>query len=526
MTLAAALLYFVCLCQTVVVKCGADDGSAPLKMFGELEKTVTLPCHDKTANVTPAFTQWTKDGSIVSKRNHTSQPFPTIGHYIILNNGSLDIAGLMTIDEGLYECYCTGRNASIVHTHDVIQLQTFSGPTNVTLDISPAGKLSNGSLYVRNGTDVHFKCSTPSASTPSRTLTWTLEGSGTLISGTDSLIQFEEWSITPARQGKHVCMAENTLSGKRVMSSQELLVYFPPQRHPECSWRTENDSSMAIFDCSWHGGYPLPHLQWEDLTAGGAWLGSAVDNEVLEITLNRSLLTDGMEIQCRGKHIAASEDKICHMTLRIPFPVGEPLVVAVEGTNVTLTCTDDQSVPPAKTVWQRTVEHKAIEQGSKYVMSQEGPVFSLTIVNLTKDDEGTYFCRSENPVDVRELEVYLTVKPSVSYTGGIVGTFLSVIILGVGIAVGMAAYNNRHKICLSKKKNELNIERNDVLNLVDSDDEEIFQDTVPRLPVVPNGNGNATTLVEIHRIPSSDHEEQDNNMEGSQENQDTATETA
>lgn len=90
--------------------------------------------------------------------------------------------------------------------------------------------------------------------------------------------------------------------------------------------------------------------------------------------------------------------------------MGEPLVVAVEGTNVTLTCTDDQSVPPAKTVWQRTVEHKAIEQGSKYVMSQEGPVFSLTIVNLTKDDEGTYFCRSENPVDVRELEVYLTVK--------------------------------------------------------------------------------------------------------------------
>lgn len=44
-------------------------------------------------------------------------------------------------------------------------------------------------------------------------------------------------------------------------------------------------------------------------------------------------------------------------------------------------------------------------------------------------------------------------------------------------------------------------ERNDVLNLVDSDDEEIFQDAVPRLPVLPNGH--STTLVEIHRIPSS-----------------------
>lgn len=44
-------------------------------------------------------------------------------------------------------------------------------------------------------------------------------------------------------------------------------------------------------------------------------------------------------------------------------------------------------------------------------------------------------------------------------------------------------------------------ERSDVLNLVDSDDEEIFHDAVPRLPVLPNGH--STTLVEIHQIPSS-----------------------
>ena len=43
-------------------------------------------------------------------------------------------------------------------------------------------------------------------------------------------------------------------------------------------------------------------------------------------------------------------------------------------------------------------------------------------------------------------------------------------------------------------------ERNDVLNLVESDDE-IFTEAVPRLPVLPNGH--STTLVEIHRIPSS-----------------------
>lgn len=41
----------------------------------------------------------------------------------------------------------------------------------------------------------------------------------------------------------------------------------------------------------------------------------------------------------------------------------------------------------------------------------------------------------------------------------------------------------------------------DVLNLVESDEEQIFQDAVPRLPPVINDR--TTTLVQIHRIPSS-----------------------
>lgn len=44
-------------------------------------------------------------------------------------------------------------------------------------------------------------------------------------------------------------------------------------------------------------------------------------------------------------------------------------------------------------------------------------------------------------------------------------------------------------------------DRGDIMNLVESDDEQIFQDAVPRLP--PLTNGPQTTLVQIHRIPSS-----------------------
>lgn len=93
-----------------------------------------------------------------------------------------------------------------------------------------------------------------------------------------------------------------------------------------------------------------------------------------------------------------------------PYPEGEPLTAALEATDVTLSCTEAASIPPANTTWRKGLQQDAIAPGSKYVLSMEGPVLKLTIVNVSKDDEGVYFCRSENPLAVRELEVYLTVK--------------------------------------------------------------------------------------------------------------------
>ncbi|XP_062398485.1 V-set and immunoglobulin domain-containing protein 10 [Sardina pilchardus] len=520
MRLAVILLYFACSCQTVLfVKGGAGVGRAPASVIGELGQNVTLPCHDLAANVTPALTQWFKDGTILVQRNHSSELKPVPGHLSILDNGSLVIVGLLTIDEGVFKCQCSSKDISKVHNHTGVILQIASRPDDVTLEISPAQKLPNGTLYVPNGTTVHFKCTTPSVSHPSQTLSWILERANssrsTLVSGNGTLIQFEELSILPSYQGEHICLVENNLSHEKIGKTLQLLVYYPPERHPQCSWREQNVSSIITLVCSWQGGYPAPSLQWDDLASLEAVLNSTEDT--VEVTLNRTLLRDGQELRCTGKHVATSdgEEKFCHFTLKTPYPEGEPLVTVVEGSNVTLTCTEKQSVPPAKTIWQRTVAHLNVKPSAKYIISDLGPTFSLTIVNITKEDEGTYFCRSENPVAVRELEIYLTVKSSVSYTGGIVGMFLSILILGVGICIGMAVYSNRHRICLGYRFGFMTEERNDVLNLVDSDDEEIFQDAVPRLPALPNGH--STTLVEIHRIPSSDHEDQEN-TQGSQEN--------
>ena len=108
---------------------------------------------------------------------------------------------------------------------------------------------------------------------------------------------------------------------------------------------------------------------------------------------------------------------VCLCLLGRPFPEGDPLVTALEASSVTLTCTDERSVPSSNTTWRKGLQQDEIVPGSKYLLSQEGYTWKLTILNVSKDDEGPYFCRSENPLDVRELEVYLTVKSESGMTG-------------------------------------------------------------------------------------------------------------
>lgn len=100
-----------------------------------------------------------------------------------------------------------------------------------------------------------------------------------------------------------------------------------------------------------------------------------------------------------------------------PYPKGDPLATAVEGMSVTLTCTESVSFPPANTTWRKGIQQDEIIPGSKYVVSVEGADVKLTILNISKDDEGVYFCHSENPLIASVLEVYLSVKSEFGMRG-------------------------------------------------------------------------------------------------------------
>ncbi|XP_056150884.1 V-set and immunoglobulin domain-containing protein 10 [Lampris incognitus] len=484
---------------------GEGVGAAAL---GELGDGALLPCYP-AGNATPIFTWWTRNGQEIIHRDLLAPP-PTSSageHFLILDNGSLRVDGVTLSDEGTYVCGATFPNSS---TQTSVQLQVAGGPQNVSTSISPATTLPNGTFIVSQGSNVSFNCS--SSSYPSQNLSWVSPGNRSLVSGGGSWLDFRIKDVQPSDQGEYICGARNSLSHRTASQSTQLLVYYTPNRHPECLWKLSDDPSHVQFNCSWFGAYPTPTLLWGENHHGQGvsvegHLYVSEETESLAVMLNRSLLFDGQMLKCMAHHpvLAPGQEASCLFTLKPPYPEGEPLVTALEGTNVTLVCTETSSLPPATTVWKRGTQQEDFKPGPKYVLSGDGPVFKLTIVNVSNEDEGVYFCRSENPLSISELEVYLTVKTSSAYTGAIIGIFLAILIVGSGAVIAKTLYSSRDRVCLGTGFGRLEEDRGDVLSLVESDEEEIFQDAVPRLP--PTANGHQTTLVQIHRIPSSEHDD-------------------
>ncbi|KAK6306028.1 hypothetical protein J4Q44_G00229530 [Coregonus suidteri] len=510
----AFAIFLLVMHQTVAANGRSDETT----VAGTLGENIILPCGNTLTNVTPSFTRWLKNGQFTIDRNHSIIiPISSSeGHLTILYNQSLYINRITLSDEGTYLCDSLPHDNK---TQTSLTLQIVSGPDNSITDIQPATPLSNGTLVVVRGSTVSFNCS--SLSYPSQSLSLGFQGvassNDSLAVGSGSWLGFRIEDVQPTAQGNYSCRAQNSISQKAVGWSTELLVYYSPERHPECLWKAGKDPSDVQFNCSWFGGYPSPTLFWgenhqEPGSQGNQVAGRLMESEEtdsLVVNLNRSLLFDGQTLKCDGRHptISLGEEKFCSFTLKSPYPEGLPLVTALEGTNVTLTCTESSSLPPALTTWQRTAQQEDVVPSPKYILSEQGPTFTLTIVNITKQDEGFYFCRSENPLMVRELEIYLTVKATSQYTGAIIGIFLAILIVGSGIVIAKTIYSNRDRICLGNGFERMEEERGDVLSLVEADEEEVFHEAVPRLPPLSLTNGHNTTLVEIHTIPSIDHED-------------------
>uniref|UniRef100_A0A8D1T2P0 V-set and immunoglobulin domain containing 10 n=3 Tax=Sus scrofa TaxID=9823 RepID=A0A8D1T2P0_PIG len=439
-------------------------------VIGEVQENVTLLCGNISGP--RGLVTWYRNDSepvfLVSSNSSLPSAQP---RFCLVNASSLHIEALSLQDEGNYTCWEVLNETRWFQ----VWLQVARGPYEVEVNISSTGRLPNGTLYAAKGSQVDFSCS--SSSWPPPRVEWWFQApdsSPEPFGNNMTASCFTLLLMSQNLQGNYTCLATNMLSGKHRKVTTELLVYSPPPLAPECSAEMSPGLLTLKLTCRWAGGYPDPEFLWTEEPAGVVVRTSKLGVEML----NQSQLSDGKKFKCVGRHIVGPElGASCVVQIRSPSVLSEPMKTCFVGSNVTLTCQVSGASPPAQILWLRnlTQPKTVIQPSSHYLITRSGQSSTLTIRNCSQDlDEGYYVCRAENPIGVREVDIWLSVKEPLNI-GGIVGTVVSLLLLGLAILSGLMLYYSP-MFCWKVGNTFRRQDMGDVMVLVDSEEEEVEEE--------------------------------------------------
>ncbi|XP_007529403.2 V-set and immunoglobulin domain-containing protein 10 [Erinaceus europaeus] len=439
-------------------------------VIGETQENITLPCGSISGPRGPV-TWYRSDSEPVFLLSSNSSLPPVDPRFSLVNASSLHVEALNLQDEGNYTCRETLNGTRWFR----MELQVASGPYKVEVNISTTGSLPNGTLYAAQGSQVDFSCR--SSSHPLPKVEWWFQATGSNIEPFENNLTSSQFSLlrmSQNLQGNYTCSASNELSGRHRQVTSELLVYSLPLSVPQCWAETSPGLSVLQLTCRWHGGYPDPTFQWTE-EPGGVVVGkSRLGVEVL----NQSQLSDGKKFKCVASHVLGPESGTsCVVQIRSPALLSEPMKTCLLGGNVTLTCQVSRADPPARIVWLRNLTQPkvVIQPSGHYLIAHSGQSSTLTICNCSQAlDEGYYVCRAENAVGVKEVDIWLSVKEPVNI-GGIVGTIVSLLLLGLAIISGLFLYYSP-VFCWKVGSAFRGQDMGDVMVLVDSEEEEMEEE--------------------------------------------------
>ncbi|XP_069070597.1 V-set and immunoglobulin domain-containing protein 10 isoform X2 [Pleurodeles waltl] len=261
--------------------------------------------------------------------------------------------------------------------------------------------------------------------------------------GNQSSLQIKELQLED--EGNYTCML---VSSGNPQPQIQLLLAFLPKSPPECWAETSQAGFLVDLHCAWQGGYPHPVFQWRDgekvlgqSESSTAGLGSM---DHFAVTLDRSHLQSGKQFECRVIHILQQEPQTCTIRTTLPTLEPHPMEVCFSGGNVTLVCLTTSTNPPANFTWLKNINEPRLEiqPNEKYQITQNATSSLLTIHNCSRDiDEGYYVCRAENPLGVRELDVWLAVRSQRNIVG-IVTALVILFIFAIGSITILILYCN------------------------------------------------------------------------------------
>ncbi|XP_037399685.1 B-cell receptor CD22-like isoform X3 [Pygocentrus nattereri] len=305
---------------------------------------VTLTCKTTCSlTVRPTFT-WYRNGSSLSS-----------------STDQLHLQPVSSDNKDRYHCAVLGQNSPEV------TLNVRYGPKNISVSISPSGKIVEGS-------SVTLTCSSD-ANPPVQNYTW-LKGTSLVAEGETYTMK----NISSVDSGEYKCRSSNE-HGQKLSEALTLNVLHPPKNvSVSISPSGEIVEGRSVtLTCSSVANPPVQNYTW---FKGTSSVGKGETYTMKEISS-----VDSGQYKCRSSN--EHGEKLSEaLTLNVLYPPKSvsvsisPSGEIVEGSSVNLTCSSDGN-PPVEYNWFKGTS--IVGKGETYTMK-----------NISSVDSGQYKCRSSN----------------------------------------------------------------------------------------------------------------------------------
>ncbi|XP_062948628.1 V-set and immunoglobulin domain-containing protein 10-like 2 [Cynocephalus volans] len=271
---------------------------------------------------------------------------------------------------------CSAHNAVNGLSSDEALLDVIYGPDKPVITVEPLGFTEEG-FWASEKEEVTLSCL--AASNPPSHYVW-LHEHIQVHTGPTYVIT----SAGPAHTGLYTCLAHNSHLDTHTQATVQLTIYYPPEGQPSCAVLPTIGAVTLL--CTWPGGLPTAHLQWEGPQGTGP---AAPSNITWSHTATQ--LPSGSVFTCTGQHPALALPTLCKITLWEPLGSPTCWIVATAGDQfIMLSCEWQGGKPPALLSWL---------DGQQQPLGSSGSSLAIHLLQAQEGLAGREFtCQGAHPL--------------------------------------------------------------------------------------------------------------------------------